>query len=58
MNEMNDTSTDEDGGTTTIRAAATEVETIAKAASPTQYQVFRCGQCTCGMEASGVSIAS
>jgi len=46
--DMNDMSTDEDGGTTTIREAAMamEVETMAKAACPTKHQVFRCGRRT------------
>jgi hypothetical protein len=56
-NDMNDMSTDEDGGTTAIRAAAMEVETMAKAAFPTQHQVLRCGQRPCEMKGSGVSIA-
>jgi hypothetical protein len=49
--------TDENGENTAIRAAATEVETMAKAACPTQHQVFRYGQQTLEMKASDVSIA-
>ena len=47
--DMTDMNTDEDSETTAIRAAAaaTEVEAMAKAAYPTQHQLFSCGQCTC-----------
>ena len=34
MNDMNDTNTDDGGGTLAIREAATEVVTMAKAAGP------------------------
>lgn len=59
MDDINDTSTDDGGGTLAIREAATEVVMMAKAASTTQYQLLRCGQCSCGswMEVIGVSIA-
>jgi hypothetical protein len=56
-NDTNDMNTDENGEKIAIRAAATEVETMAKAACPTQHQMFQCGQRTCETKASGVSIA-
>lgn len=56
-NDTNDMNKDEYGEKIAIRTAATEVETMAKAACPTQHQMFRCGQRTLEMKASGVSIA-
>ena len=55
--DTNDLSTSENGGTIATRAAAMEVEMTVKAAFPTQHQVFRCGQRTCEMKASGVGKA-
>ena len=55
--DMNDMNTDEIGGTTAIRAAATDVEVMAKAACSTQHQMCQFGQRTCEMRASVVSIA-
>jgi hypothetical protein len=46
MNDMNDTNTDDGGGTLAIREAATEVVTMAKAAGPTHYQLSQCCQCS------------
>jgi hypothetical protein len=42
--DMNDTNTDEDGTPKTIRAGATDVAAIAKAACLTQHKVYWCGQ--------------